>query len=139
MFPCRKHDVTISAFLAPQILLMSIPVVGPIVFIPMQAASAWLVDLLVKQPDSEFQSTQSGQGQGAGSNQIPAGAQRTAFFPGRNSAAKLGAPTVPASPPTPAGQDTYQQPAYDGQAGYQQSAYPGQNSYQQPSFANKYN
>lgn len=55
---CRTHEVIISAFLAPQILLMSVPVIGPIVYVPIQGAAAWLVDLLAKQSTMQLQSLQ---------------------------------------------------------------------------------
>eukprot|EP00891_Asterochloris_glomerata_P005857 jgi/Astpho2/5857/Aster-x1328 len=42
----RDHEITISLFLAPHILLMSIPFIGPLFFVPVQAAAAWLADLL---------------------------------------------------------------------------------------------
>ena len=127
---CRNHEVTINAFLAPQVLLLSVPVVGPLIFVPMQGASAWLVDLLARQSASQPQD-QSVSGQGHRSN--PAAAQY----------ASRGAPTVPAASypgqgTSPAGQGDYQydhgthqaeQGSYQsGPGSYQQSAYPAKYS-----------
>ena len=95
----REHEVIINAFLAPQILLMSVPVIGPIVFVPIQGAAAWLVDMLAKESANQPQPMQPAQGLGNSykhnalhnsevhpSNQSRMGQQRKA-------------PTMPASPP----------------------------------------
>lgn len=109
---CRKHEVTISAFLAPQILLMSIPVIGPIIFVPMQGASAWLVDLLAKQSSTQTQAQPMQSMPGQGYNQSPATGQYSGFQSGRMAAPSNVAPTLPASAPVYPGQGSYQQPAY---------------------------
>ena len=44
---CRSHGVTITLFVAPQALLMQVPLVGPLVYVPMQFAAAWLLHLLL--------------------------------------------------------------------------------------------
>lgn len=41
--------MTITLFVAPQALLMQLPFVGPLVYVPMQSAAAWLLDLLLRQ------------------------------------------------------------------------------------------
>ena len=112
---CREHEVTINAFLAPQVLLLSIPVVGPIIFIPMQAATAWLVDLLVKQSHAPSQ-TQS--------------VHPSVQYNGGQTAANQSAPTMPASAPVYNQQG--HQPASDQQAPYQPPGYPSANGYQHP-------
>lgn len=87
----------ISAFLAPQILLMSVPVIGPIVFVPIQGAAAWLVDLLVKQSATHSQSMQSTEG----SNETyqHSALQDGEVHPSRVSGQmKSSAPTMPAAP-----------------------------------------
>ena len=35
-----------TVFLVPHVALMAIPMIGPLAFIPVQAAAAWLVDLI---------------------------------------------------------------------------------------------
>lgn len=121
--------MTISAFLAPQVLLLSVPVVGPLIFVPMQGASAWLVDLLARQSATQPQDQPSS---GQGNRPNPAAAQY----------ASKGAPTVPAA--SYPGQGTYQA----GQSGYQhghdtyqagQGSYQsGPGSYQQSAYPAKY-
>lgn len=44
---CRSNAVTITLFVAPQALLMQVPLIGPLVYVPMQYAAAWLLDLLL--------------------------------------------------------------------------------------------
>ena len=39
--------MTITLFIAPQALLMQVPLVGPLVYVPMQYASAWLLNMLL--------------------------------------------------------------------------------------------
>lgn len=60
----RANDAAITLFVAPQALLMQAPFVGPLVYVPMQFAIAWLLDLLLSQ-----QPASSGQLPGHG--QIP--------------------------------------------------------------------
>lgn len=43
---CRQHGLTVTVFLVPHVALMSLPMLGPLAFIPVQAAAAWLVDLI---------------------------------------------------------------------------------------------
>lgn len=45
----RAHDVDIPLFALPGSLLLQVPVVGPLLFIPIQAAAAFLVDKLAKE------------------------------------------------------------------------------------------
>lgn len=89
----------INAFLAPQILLMSVPVIGPIVFVPIQGAAAWLVDMLAKESANQPQSTQPAQGF---SNSYQKNALHNSEAHPSNSS-RMGqqrtAPTMPASPP----------------------------------------
>ncbi|KAK9863270.1 hypothetical protein WJX84_009069 [Apatococcus fuscideae] len=42
----REHGLTVTVFLVPHVALMALPMVGPLAFIPVQAAAAWLVDLI---------------------------------------------------------------------------------------------
>ena len=44
---CRSNAVTITLFVAPQALLMQVPLIGPLVYVPMQFASAWLLNMLL--------------------------------------------------------------------------------------------
>ena len=44
---CRSNGVTITLFVAPQALLMQVPLVGPLVYVPMQFAAARLLNLLL--------------------------------------------------------------------------------------------
>ena len=109
--PCRQHEVTISAFLAPQILLMSVPVVGPIVFVPIQGAAAWLVDLFTRHSPTQAQSMQP-----RSSNEM---------HPSRMGQANYNAPTMPASPAV-----------FTDPSGYGQSA--SSSGYGQPTTASGY-
>lgn len=118
---CRRdHEVTINAFLAPQVLLLSIPIVGPVIFIPMQAATAWLVDLLVQQPAAQSEARSQSQPTHA-----------SVQYSSSQAAATQRAPTMPASPPVYATQQSYV-PNHSQQASYTQSAYPDQSSWQRP-------
>ena len=103
----REHEIIISAFLAPQILLMSVPVVGPIVFVPIQGAAAWLVDLLAKQSSTQPQSMQPAQGS---YNTYQHDASKV--HPSRVAQMQNSAPTLPASAPVFPAQSGYGQPAY---------------------------
>ncbi len=38
--------MTVTVFLVPHVALMSLPMIGPMAFIPVQAAAAWLVNLI---------------------------------------------------------------------------------------------
>ena len=134
--------MTINAFLAPQVLLMSIPYVGPIIFVPMQGASAWLVDLLARQSADQSQSQPMQQMPGQGTAAIPAAAHYGGAKLSRNAASTNAAPTRPAA--FYPGQETYlsgqgnPQPSQGGlQAGqrpYQSSA----GSYQDSVHSHKY-
>ena len=42
--------MAIFAFLAPQLLAMRLPVIGPLLFLPAAAAAAYLADFLHRQP-----------------------------------------------------------------------------------------
>lgn len=44
---CRSNAVTITLFVAPQALLMQVPLIGPLVYVPMQFAAAWLLNMLL--------------------------------------------------------------------------------------------
>ena len=44
---CRSNGVSITLFVAPQAVLMQVPLVGPLVYVPMQFAAAWLLNLLL--------------------------------------------------------------------------------------------
>ncbi len=39
--------MTITLFVAPQALLMQVPLIGPLVYVPMQYAAAWLLNMLL--------------------------------------------------------------------------------------------
>ena len=99
----------ISAFLAPQILLMSVSVIGPIVFVPIQGAAAWLVDLLAKQSATQLQSMQPAQGSDSMYQQ---NASQSEAHPSRVGQQQSNVPTMPASPPV-----------FPAHSGYGQSAY----------------
>ena len=86
----------ISAFLAPQILLMSVPVIGPIVFVPIQGAAAWLVDLLAKQSATQPQSMQPTQASSDAYQHTAS--QNSEVHPSRVAQMKNHAPTMPAAP-----------------------------------------
>ncbi|CAL5222653.1 g5049 [Coccomyxa viridis] len=43
----RSNAVTITLFVAPQALLMQVPLIGPLVYVPMQYAAAWLLNMLL--------------------------------------------------------------------------------------------
>ncbi|CAL8461782.1 g1313 [Coccomyxa elongata] len=45
----RANGMTITLFVAPQALLMQLPFIGPLVYVPMQFSAAWLLDLLLRQ------------------------------------------------------------------------------------------
>ncbi|KAA6424248.1 MAG: hypothetical protein FRX49_05460 [Trebouxia sp. A1-2] len=124
----RQNEVTINAFLAPQVLLMSIPFVGPIIFVPMQGASAWLVDLLARQSAGQSQSQPMKQMSGQGTAAVPAAAQYGGGGKlSRNAASITAAPTKPAV--FYPGQEVYlsgQGNPQPGQGGFQ----AGQGSYQ---------
>lgn len=49
MWNCRANDAIITLFVAPQALLMQAPVVGPLIYVPMQFAIAWLLNFLLTQ------------------------------------------------------------------------------------------
>jgi len=139
---CRENEVTINAFLAPQVLLMSIPYVGPIIFVPMQGASAWLVDLLARQSATQSQSQPMQQMSGQGTAAIPAAAQYDGGKLSRNAASINAAPTRPAA--FHPGQETYlsgQGNPQPGQVGFQagQGHYqPSPGSYQESVHSHKY-
>ena len=46
----RQNEVAIFCFMAPLLLLMEVPVVGPLMFLPASAAAAYLADLLQRLP-----------------------------------------------------------------------------------------
>ncbi len=46
-YRCRSNAVTITLFVAPQALLMQVPLIGPLVYVPMQYAAAWLLNMLL--------------------------------------------------------------------------------------------
>jgi hypothetical protein len=46
---CRNNEVAIFAFMAPQLLLMKLPIIGPLLFLPAAAAAACLADFLHRQ------------------------------------------------------------------------------------------
>lgn len=116
--PCRDNEFTINAFLAPQMLLMTVPIIGPIVFVPVQAASAWLVDLLARRSAGQV-SQQPYNGRSAGPSGAPAAYD--SIHPSRSAAASMSqaAPTVPASPPI-FDQESYPQPHVAHSSCYQQ-------------------
>ncbi|DBA86033.1 TPA: hypothetical protein ACH3X1_005561 [Trebouxia sp. C0004] len=101
----RQNEVTINAFLAPQVLLVSIPYVGPLIFVPMQGASAWLVDLLARQSATQSPRQPMQQMSGQGTPAIPAAAQYDGSKLSRNAASSNAAPTRPAA--FYPGQETY--------------------------------
>lgn len=49
----RANGMTITLFVAPQALLMQLPFVGPLVYVPMQSAAAWLLDMLLRQQPAQ--------------------------------------------------------------------------------------
>ena len=104
---CRKHEVTICAFLAPQVLFMTIPVVGPIIFVPMQGAAAWLVALLAKQTGDRPAAPSVFDTSAA---PMPASAQYNTNASSR--VATPTAPTLPASAPVYPGHGRDQHPGY---------------------------
>lgn len=104
---CRDNEFTINAFLAPQMLLMTVPIVGPIVFVPVQAASAWLVDLLSRKSAVQ-RPVQADTVRGAMSSLAAAFRNLTqrpqrsnTGHPSSSAAGNMAyaAPTMPASPP----------------------------------------
>ncbi|KAL3159539.1 hypothetical protein ABBQ38_009954 [Trebouxia sp. C0009 RCD-2024] len=104
----RKHEVIISAFLAPQILLMSVPVIGPIVFVPIQGAAAWLVDLLAKQSTMQPQSMQPTQASyDTHQNTSP---HPSEVHPSKVAQMDNHAPTLPAAPFVFPSQSSYGRP-----------------------------
>lgn len=107
---------------------MSIPFVGPIIFVPMQGASAWLVDLLARQSAGQSQSQPMKQMSGQGTAAVPAAAQYGGGGKlSRNAASITAAPTKPAV--FYPGQEVYlsgQGNPQPGQGGFQ----AGQGSYQ---------
>ena len=53
---CRRNEVAVFAFTAPLLLLMRLPIVGPLLFLPASAAAAFLADYLHRLPcNSQFQ------------------------------------------------------------------------------------
>ena len=90
-------------------LLMTVPIIGPVIFVPVQAASAWLVDLLARKSAGQHSSQAS-----TGRNGL-SGLGATLYdnvHPSRSAAASMGgagAPTMPASPPI-FDQQAYSQP-----------------------------
>jgi hypothetical protein len=54
----RQHDVTLALFLAPHVMLMSIPIVGPLLFVGVQGAAAYLADLLANEAPTKPKSMQ---------------------------------------------------------------------------------
>ena len=85
---------------------MSVPVIGPIVFVPIQGAAAWLVDLLTQKSFTQPQSMQPGS-----SNEMR---------PSRMAQANQTAPIMPASPAVFTDASGYGQPA--NASGYSQPA-----------------
>ena len=83
---------------------MSVPVIGPIVFVPIQGAAAWLVDLLAKQSETQPQSTQLAQVSG---NMYQHSASQSEMHPSRMRQQQNSAPTMPASPPVFPAQSGY--------------------------------
>lgn len=47
---CRRNEVAVFAFTAPLLLLMQMPIVGPLLFLPASAAAAFLADYLHRLP-----------------------------------------------------------------------------------------
>lgn len=45
----RANGMTITLFVAPQALLMQLPFIGPLVYVPMQFSAAWLLDRLLRE------------------------------------------------------------------------------------------
>ncbi len=125
--------MTINAFLAPQVLLMSIPYVGPIIFVPMQGASAWLVDLLARQSAGQSQSQPMQQMSSQGTAAVPAAAQYGSGKLSRNAASINAAPTRPAG--FYPGQEAYLSGQSNPQPGFQGGFQAGQGPYQ-PSAGN---
>ena len=114
---------------------MSIPYVGPIIFVPMQGASAWLVDLLARQSASQSQSQPMQQMSSQGTATIPAAGQYGGGKLSRNAASTNAAPTRPAA--FYPGQDSYlsgEGNPQSGQGHYQPSA----GSYQDSVHSHKY-
>lgn len=59
----RRNEVAVFCFTAPQLLLMQIPVVGPLLFLPLSAAAAFLADYLHRLPyNAAFQNRPSSAG-----------------------------------------------------------------------------
>lgn len=102
---CRENELVINAFLAPQMLLMSVPLVGPIVFVPVQAASAWLVDLLSRRGCLDSSPARYQQPPAANGNRDAMSYLASSLYnnvhPSRSEAAAPSgaAPTVPSSAP----------------------------------------
>lgn len=111
----RANEFTINAFLAPQMLLMTVPIVGPIVFVPVQAASAWLVDLLARRSAGQMPQ-QASNGRGPWSQH---GSALGDSHPSRSASMSTAAPTVPASPPI-FDQQSFSQPGVTSSTYYQQ-------------------
>lgn len=60
---CRRNEVAVFCFTAPQLLLMQLPVVGPLLFLPASAAAACLADYLHRLPyNAAFQYNPSSAG-----------------------------------------------------------------------------
>lgn len=49
----RSNEVAIFAFLLPVLILLQLPVVGPLLFLPAAAAAAYLADLLDRLPSTQ--------------------------------------------------------------------------------------
>jgi hypothetical protein len=71
----RRNEVAVFGFLAPMLLLMKIPIVGPLLFLPASAAAAYLADFLHRQPDNApFIAGAAGGQPGAGAAPSPSSA-----------------------------------------------------------------
>ena len=88
---------------------MSVPVIGPVVFVPIQGAAAWLVDLLAKQSGTQPQPMQPAPGS---SHMYQQHASQIEAHPSRVGQQQYSAPTMPASPPVFPAQPNYGQSAY---------------------------
>ena len=97
--------MTITLFTLPQLLLMKVPIVGPLAVLPMSASAAYLADLLVSK----------GEAASRGGQPTAAPLQHHAARPAAVRARQDGGvPTLPASVPPPPHPATAGQPSAQG-------------------------
>lgn len=89
----RRRGVTITTFVMPQLLIMKVPILGPLAMLPMAASAAYLVDLLVGKGEATNRAASAGL----------ANRPHLSLLGDMQAAQQGPAPTLPMGKPIPAG------------------------------------